>query len=140
MAHAILRDMIKKKGHNHKFKIESAGTHVPTSGLLPDKRTINVLEACDINSKQLRTRQLKPKDAAKFDTILVMDKSNMVAATKILGPECQHIQFLLDCMPNSQAFEVPDPYYGPQSGFHDLYNMLTDACAGVLVEVKKKAL
>jgi len=138
MAHAILRDIVKKRGLKHKVQIESAGTHVPTTGLMPDQRAIKVLKEHKINSQQLKTRQLVSNDAATFDMILVMDKKNMTEAKKILSPTCEQLEFVMQYVPNAPTIEVIDPYYGPNSGFQSLYTMLHTACAGVLFEYEKR--
>ena len=70
MGHAVLREMIKARGLTHKIKVNSAGTHVPIKGLLPDKRSLMVLKENAVNIKKLKTRQFFTKGIEKFNYIL----------------------------------------------------------------------
>ena len=36
------------------------------------------------------------------------------------------------------ATEVPDPYYGGAKGFEQVLDLAEDACAGLLVAIKKE--
>lgn len=137
MAHAILRNLVKEQGLSDKIQIESAGTHVPIRGLLPDKRTLNVLNRRGINSKGLKTRQLKAVDGAKYNYILVMDNSNMAIALKIIDEGCQNIKYILDYATHINTLDVPDPYYGHPDQFEEVYNILEPACRGVLKKINQ---
>jgi len=138
MGHAILREIIKYRGLKHKVRVDSAGTHVPINGRLPDKRSLKVLEEEGIDIKSLKTRQLKIKDIEKFDYIVVMDKENKAAIEKIIGKKSHKVRLLMEFSVNTNTragIEVPDPYYGHPSEFKSVFKLVEVGCSGLLKQV-----
>jgi protein-tyrosine phosphatase len=91
-------------------------------------------------------RQFTENDFREFDMILVMDKSNYRDLVSLANgnPEyLRKIEMLLLYDGNSgksfqQIAEVPDPYFGGDAGFHEVYDMLDRACRKLLTHVKEK--
>ena len=48
------------------------------------------------------------------------------------------VKMMCDFAANFRDSEVPDPYYGGDSGFDYVIELLLDACAGLLDDVKKE--
>ena len=72
-------------------------------------------------------------DFKKFDIIYAMDKNNYnhlysLATTK---EDRNKIKLILDEM-NSKNESVPDPYYGGNDGFKNVYTILNDACDQII--------
>jgi protein-tyrosine phosphatase len=123
IAHAVLREMLDAKGLTGRVRVESAGTHVPIRGLLPDKRSIIVLKENGVSIKKLKTRPFLPKDANDFDYILVMDNKNLETIQQRMGVETTNINLLLE-----HGLDVPDPYYAHPDEFRYVFSLIEGAC------------
>lgn len=131
LAEGILKSKVSKN-----IKVDSAGTAAWHSGNLPDKRSIAVANAHGIDLTYQRARQFLVEDFDRFDFIYVMDKSNYVHVCK-LAPNDQSIakvELILNESYPGKDFEVPDPYYGGDQGFENVFQMLDEACT----EIKNK--
>ena len=90
-----------------------------------------------------RARQIKAKDLQTFDLILTMDADNLInvqSLAKELGQMATaKIKPILSYASKTSLQEVPDPYYGGDAGFEEVLDLLEDACAGLLAELRSKA-
>jgi len=127
MGHAVLRDMVNARGLTHKITVKSAGTHVPIKGLLPDKRTLMVLNENAVNTKKLKTRQFFAKDIEKFDYILVMESKNLETIQQRVGVKASNVKLLLE-----HGLNVPDPYYAHPDEFRHVFSLIEKACKSFL--------
>jgi protein-tyrosine phosphatase len=131
LAEGIMLKLIKENNIN--MRVDSAGTsnfHVDEA---PDKRTIINAAKHDVDLKPLRARQFKVSDFEKFDKIYVMDKSNMVNVLALATTEEQKakVDLLLNASNPGMNLEVPDPYFGGEQGFEDVFQMVYKACQHV---------
>ena len=127
IAHAVLREMVDAKGLANKITVESAGTHVPISGLLPDKRSLMVLKENSVTIKKLKTRPFLVKDIKKFDYILVMDNKNIETIQQRVGMNAPNVNLLLE-----GGVDVPDPYYAHPDEFRHVFSLIESACKNFL--------
>lgn len=116
---------------------DSAGTASYHTGSSPDRRMIQAAKQHGIDMKG-RARQFLAADLAEFDLILAMDQDNFdyIQAVDSRGEYAQKIKMMCKFCTTHQDKEVPDPYYGGESGFHYVIELLTDACTGLLEEIK----
>jgi protein-tyrosine phosphatase len=107
------------------FKIESAGTSRYHIGQLPDSR---MRETALQKGVELisRARQFKVEDFENFDLILAMDRSNFQDIVKITKDEKykSKVHLMRDFDEKNPGSDVPDPYFGGQKGFEEVYNIL----------------
>jgi len=71
----------------------------------------------------------------RFDLVLAMDRQNLADLEELAAgaPTTTRIALLRDFDPSApDGAEVPDPYYGGERGFVDVYDMVERACRGVL--------
>ncbi|MCB0767566.1 MAG: low molecular weight phosphotyrosine protein phosphatase [Flavobacteriales bacterium] len=137
MAEGILRDMIGKHGLD--WSTDSAGTGDYHVGEQPDKRAMKAMLDHDIDISDLRARQLRASDFDAFDVLLAMDASNLQNMRR-LAPSKEHAlkaRLMMDHAPDHALREVPDPYFGGDEGFEEVYQMLTIACANLIDDVKR---
>lgn len=135
MADGLLLHKIKKFGLN--ASVDSAGTANYHVGKAPDQRMIKTAAAHNTPIDFLRARQFSKKDFNEFDLILVMDQSNYQDVLRLAtSDEDRHkVKFLLDYLyPNQQA-KVPDPYYGSQQDFEDVYQLLDKATDALIQQL-----
>ena len=122
IAHGLVIHHAESLGLN--IETDSAGTINHHEGCKPDSRSIEIMaiKGHDITSQ--RSRIIKQEDFDYYDLILVMDQSNYKDLCALAENEVQKSKINL-VLPNNG--EVPDPYYGGQSGFEDVYIMLDKA-------------
>lgn len=121
------------------MEIDSAGTanyHVDEA---PDRRTILNAKKNGVDLSFLRARQFSAADFDKFDRIYVMDRSNMSNVLR-LAKTREHEQktkLLLDLVAPGKHMEVPDPYYGGEEGFENVFQLVFKACEKLREEMGK---
>ena len=137
MAHGIFRD--KALSAALSVSIDSAGTSGYHEGELPDSRAIENMKSHDIDITDLRSRQFTVTDFDEFDLIFAMDASNYSNILKLARNKAdeQKVELFLNLASPGKNQSVPDPYYGGDSGFEHVYQLL-DLAADKLVERLKK--
>ena len=125
LAEGILRSKISKKN-----TVDSAGTGGWHAGELPDKRSVAIAKSKGLDITNQRARQFKISDFDTFDCIYVMDKSNYKDVIALAPNETakSKVKMILNELYPEKNTDVPDPYYGGQDGFENVYNMLDQAC------------
>ena len=114
-----------------KFEVDSAGTAGYHVGNLPDRRSIATGKQHGIDITYQRSRKFIRSDFQTFEYIFAMDQSNydnIVSLAKTLEDRAKVHLILNQISPNSNA-EVPDPYYGGDQGFENVFQMLDEACS-----------
>ncbi|HWY13173.1 MAG TPA: low molecular weight protein-tyrosine-phosphatase [Bacteroidia bacterium] len=127
LAEGILLHLIKEK--NLPLIIDSAGTSDYHIGQAPDTRTVANAKKNKIDLSSLRARQFVQKDFDLFDKIYVMDKSNLQNVLKLARNDAdkQKVDLFLNILHPEQNMEVPDPYYGGEAGFQNVFEMVWKA-------------
>lgn len=125
MAHGIFRDKVLKKGLH--IEIESAGTSAYHLGEHADKRAIATLRAKGIDIMDLRSREFVASDFDYYDYIFTMDESNQKNLLKIKSNKAAIPHMIMDLVRPGEHVSVPDPYYGGNMGFENVYQMLDEA-------------
>lgn len=133
--------LMRKKVADHKLDVvvDSAGTGDWHVGHSPDARMLETAKRNGVPIDELRGRQFKVEDFDDFDRIIVMDKSNFQNVRKLARDEkdTQKIEMFLDLTHPGKDLEVPDPYFGGEEGFQDVFDML-DAGTDVIIEELKE--
>jgi protein-tyrosine phosphatase len=114
-----------------KYFVDSAGTAGYHTGELPDRRSIAIARQYGLDISYQRSRKFVRNDFQTFDYIFAMDQSNYTNILRLAETQEDRdkVQMILNQIsPNSNA-EVPDPYYGGDQGFENVYQMLDEACS-----------
>ncbi|MBL8061292.1 MAG: low molecular weight phosphotyrosine protein phosphatase [Chthonomonas sp.] len=129
IAEGIFRKLANEANEN--IKIDSAGTGSWHIGERSDPRARRVgeMNGCPMNHL---ARQLQSKDFEEYDHIVVMDAANMRDVLAWPGARKEKISYLLQWDPDNDDLEVPDPYYGEEDGFDNVYAMCYSACENLL--------
>lgn len=125
LAEAIFKTKIKQRNLQQFIEADSCGTSDYHIGDQPDARTIANARKNGITLDHCG-RQLQEQDLVDFDYILAMDKRNLDNILQVPGA-AQHrskIALMRDHDPAARGAEVPDPYFGGEQGFEDVYQML----------------
>ncbi len=127
----LAEGILKSKLPIPNFMIDSAGTANYHTGDSPDRRSIAVAKKYGLDISHLRGRQFSVRDFDAFDIIYVMDESNYndVVALARNNADSAKVKFILNEVYPNQNYNVPDPYYGGNDGFENVYKMLDEACS-----------
>ncbi len=136
LADGLLRD--KVLSNNLKVEIDSCGTSSHHVGQRPDERMMETAlkHGCDIST--LRARQFEVVDFKRFDVIYVMDSSNYNNVIKLAKSESdkKKVKLFLNELYPERNMAVPDPYYGGEQGFEEVYD-LVDKTTDIIIEKLK---
>lgn len=132
LAEGILRSKLSDK-----FIVDSAGTGGWHSGELPDKRSIEIANKKGLDITNQRARKFIKKDFAEFDLIFAMDNSNFIDILQLAPNEeaKNKVHLILNEIYPNENKDVPDPYYGLDDGFENVYNMLDEACNSIAKKI-----
>ncbi|OIW05855.1 hypothetical protein TanjilG_23641 [Lupinus angustifolius] len=143
-AEGVFTDLVKKRGFDSNFKIDSAGTIDYHEGNEADQRMRAASKRRGIKITSI-SRPIRPSDFVDFDLILAMDKQNREDILEAFNrwkssqtlPEDGHKKVKLICSycKKHDETEVPDPYYGGQKGFEKVLDLLEDACESLLESI-----
>jgi protein-tyrosine phosphatase len=126
----LAEGILQSKVDASQVYVDSAGTGSWHVGHAPDPRSIAVAKQHGLDITQQRGRQFSEEDFVNFDHIFVMDISNKENVLKLAKTtrDKQKVQLILDCIFPNENVDVPDPYYGGDMGFENVYKMLDSAC------------
>lgn len=110
--------------------VDSAGTAAYHVGELPDPRSIQVARKYGIDLTYQRARKFTVNDFEKFDKIYAMDEHNYrnILSLARNKEDAKKVKMILNEVHLQQNLSVPDPYYGGDEGFENVYQMLDEAC------------
>jgi len=136
LAHGLLRHKVQEQGLD--VETDSAGTASYHVDEAPDPRTIKTGRKHGIDISDLRGRQFEVEDFDRFDKIYVMDESNYLNVSRLARNESDKnkVDFILNELEAGSDSEVPDPYYGGDDGFENVYQMLDKATDSIIQKIK----
>jgi len=134
-AEGVMRDVLSREAPTLAVELDSAGTGDYHLGEPPDRRSQRVARARGIDISDLRARQVKPDDFARFDLILAMDRANLrdLEARRPRDSRAK-LALFLDYAPQFGA-EVPDPYLGGAADFERVLDLSEAAARGLVAEL-----
>lgn len=128
LAEGILKAKLPKD-----YVVDSAGTGAWHAGQQPDKRSITTAKNRGLDISNQRARQFKVSDFDTFDLIYVMDNSNYKNVIALAPNEKakSKVKLILNEIFPNENVDVPDPYYGGDDGFENVFDMLDQACEAI---------
>lgn len=130
LAEGILRSKLDSN-----FIIDSAGTGGWHAGESPDQRSIETAKQNNIDISNQKARKFSIADFDLFDYIYVMDQSNYKDVINLAPNKVAKAKVALIL---GDSKEVPDPYYGGQEGFENVYYLLDQACEEIAKNLSSK--
>jgi protein-tyrosine phosphatase len=126
----LAEGILKSKVFSFKTFVDSAGTGAYHIGEKPDKRSINIAKVNGIDITNQKARKFSVKDFDEFDYIYVMDNSNYDDVISLARNDDDRVKvkLILNEIFPDEDLDVPDPYYGGEFGFKNIYKMLDEAC------------
>ena len=133
MAEYIFKDMVKKRGMDKQFYIDSAATSNEEIGNGIHYGTRNKLREMNIPCGNHVARQITVEDYKYFDYIIGMDESNIRDIKKIIGEDKEHkIYKLLDFSCNPR--DIADPWF--TRNFDITYDNIIEGLNGFMKYLK----
>lgn len=140
-AEGVFRDLVGREGLADKIVTDSCGTGGWHIGNPPDQRAQYEARRRGIKIDDLKARKTSSNDFDDFDFIIAMDNSNFKNLTAMSPPEhVSKIHMFLSFAPDLRISEVPDPYYGGDDGFADVFDMIEKASIGLLNHIRDERL
>lgn len=138
MAHGILED--KSIRLNISVEIDSAATSSYHIGQSPDSRAISKCQQMGIDISGQRGRQFRIEDFDRFDKIYVMDINNREDILQLArkDEDKNKVDLILNTVYPGENMSVPDPYYGGEEDFDNVFKLLDIACNKILEEIKNE--
>jgi protein-tyrosine phosphatase len=119
------------------IEVESAGTGNWHVGHPPDERARDEATRRGIPMAGV-AQQFTATDFARFDMVLAMDAAN-AAALRELAPTpaaAAKVHMLREFDPQADGdLDVPDPYFGGQEGFVDVFDMVDRSITGLIAHI-----
>jgi protein-tyrosine phosphatase len=132
LAEGILQDKAFKAGLN--WSVESAGTNGYHNGEAPHPLSQKVAKLNGIDISKQRSRKLKAEDFEVYDKIYAM-ANDVVNDMKRIGGKKYNagkVDLLMNEIHPHQDRDVPDPWYGAEPGYHEVYKMIEEACEAII--------
>lgn len=138
-AEGVFRKTVQEAGMTEHIEIDSSGTHAYHIGSAPDARASQAASVRGYDLSGLVGRQVDAGDFERFDYILAMDRDNLENLHRRCPKEHRHkLALFLTYSARYKGQEVPDPYYGGAQGFDLVLDMVEDAAAGLLADIRSR--
>jgi protein-tyrosine phosphatase len=133
-AEGVMRRLIRENGLEHEIEVDSAGTGGWHIGAPPDARAT---EAAARRGTELAgsARRFDPeRDFDRFDLVVAMDADNR-RDLLALAPDDEARAKVRMFLAGDR--DVPDPYYGGADGFDEVLDLVEEAAAELLDELRQ---
>lgn len=116
------------------WKIDSAGTNGYHTGEAPHKLSQKVARKNGIEIGKQMSTLFKKSDVAEYDMIYVMAEDVRAEMKQIHGADLPHgkVKFFLATDPEAVHTDVPDPWYGEEDGYDEVYDIIEKTCAHIV--------
>ena len=138
-AHGVMQHKVDSRGLNHLIEIDSAGTHAYHVGEQSDERSRAFAASNGVDMEYIRARKISVGDYHEFDYILAMDTENLTLIEHHAPPNHRaDFTLFLDFARRDGSVSrstVPDPYYGSDSGFEQVFDLVDRGCESLLKHI-----
>lgn len=132
LAEGVMQHKADAAGLN--WTIDSAGTLDFHKGSAPHHLSQKVAIENGVDISKQKARPFIAEDFNRFDLIYAMDNLILAEIKKIAGPlyDEQKAKLFLEESYPGQYRDLKDPYYGPESGFKEVYEQVSITCEAIL--------
>ena len=131
-AEGVFEKLVSDKGLQSRVRLDSAGTIGFHAGKPADSR-MQVAAAEKGYQLNSVSRKVTVDDFSDFDLIVAMDRENFSDLSELMpDPSRAELKLLSDYLGDEWPTDVPDPYYGGESGFTYVVEMVEEACGNLL--------
>lgn len=132
LAEGILKHKAKQAGLN--WQIDSAGTESYHIGQPPHHLSQKVARLNGIDICNQRARRFVKEDFDRYDKIYAM-ADDVLEEIKRMSKEKydpSKIDLFLNELHPGKNLSVPDPWYGTEPGYHEVYKIINEACDAII--------
>ena len=137
MSQSIFAHMVKERGLEDQFYIDSCATSTEEIGNPPHRGTVRKLRQMGIPLIPHRARQIKWKDYNDFDYLVGMDTWNIRNLNRMLKGDPEGKVYKLLSF-HGDGRDIADPWY--TGNFDETYDDITEGCLGFLKYLKENGL
>ena len=137
LAEGILRHKIKEAGLN--WEVDSAGTNGYQVGEQPHHLSQKVARLKGLDISDQVCRRFVKEDFKRYDKIYAM-AGDVIDEMKWIGKDKYNaaiVDLLLNELYPGQNKDVPDPWYGSEPGYHQVYELIDAACEAIILNHKQ---
>jgi protein-tyrosine phosphatase len=132
LAEGILQHKAAQAGLS--WQIESAGTNGYHIGEAPHHLSQKVARLNGVDISCQRARRFTAADFDRFDKIYAMaddviDEMRRIAKNKF---DPSKVDLLMNAIYPGKNLNVPDPWYGTEPGYHEVYALIDKACDAII--------
>ncbi len=126
LAEGVFRSAVTRRGLDHLFHVDSAGTGAWHIGESPDARMRETARSNGVSLNGQTARQFTRYDFEAFDHIFAMDKDNLndILYLDQSGVFTHKVRLFREADPEPGDYQVPDPYYGRGDGFQKVFDIV----------------
>jgi len=134
LAEGILQEKVKKAGLH--WVVDSAGTNHYHTGDAPHPLSQKIALINGIDISQQRARRFTTEDLTQFDKIYALAGDVLNDIQRITGNKFDNakVDLLLNEQYPGKNLDVPDPYYGGEPDFHEVYELLDEVCDQLILK------
>lgn len=132
LAEGILQHKARERGLD--WIIESAGTNGYHVGEPPHHLSQKVAKSNGIDISRQTARRFTAKDLEEYDKIYVMAADVLREMKTIAGNKfsADKVDYFLNELHPGKNLDVPDPWYGDEDGYTDVYALIDKACDAII--------
>lgn len=132
LAEGILQDKAFKAGLN--WSVESAGTNGYHNDEPPHRLSQKVARLHGIDISRQRSRRLLPEDFEIYDKIYALAEDVLHDIQRIARNKFDpsKADLLMNELYPGSNMDIPDPWYGEEPGYHEVYKMIDKACEALV--------
>lgn len=137
LAEGILQKKIDRLGLD--WQVDSAGTENYHVGEPPHHLSQKVAAHHGIDISRQRARRFTRQDFDRFDKIYAL-ATDVYTEIKQIGGEkapMEKVDLLLNELQPGKNHSVPDPWYGPEAGYHEAFELIDRACDRIIEKYTK---
>ena len=138
MADVVLQQHLVDAGLDDRVAVASSGTGDWHVGRPMDRRAAATLTAAGYDATRHRARQFAASWLDEHDLVLAMDAQNLEDVVAGTDVDRTRVRLYRDFDPVEPGGEVPDPYYGGDSGFEEVLEMVERTAAALLAALQRQ--
>ena len=132
MAEFVLKDLVRSRGLEDCFMIDSAATSREEIGNPIHPGTMRKLREVGIHGASHRAKQMTRADYDRFDYLIGMDRMNIRNMMRILGADPEgKVSTLLSYAGSNR--DIADPWY--TGNFDETYRDVAEGCEALLASL-----
>lgn len=131
----VLRAALVEAGLADRVRVTSAGIGDWHVGQGANPRAVRVLARAGYATDHV-AHQISADELVGLDLVLAADRGHLRDLRR-LTDDPDKVRLFRSFDPTADSHEIPDPYYGPDSGFDEVLAMTQAAVPGVIDELRR---